>query len=132
MFFLSQSDKYGRQHSEYICRINATSNSNAFIKMLNSTEATVSVPFNAGPMLAEIKMRHVNTSIAMCPANILAKKTDHQSKWLGKDTEEFNKRHHRHRYFQPPRHIRPEDIFPISFRSKQVDGNKCKRVPAPS
>ena len=60
------------------------------------------------------------------PGQHIGKKTDHQSKWLGKDTEEFNKRHHRHRYFQPPGHIRPEDIFPISFRSKQVDGNKCK------
>ena len=52
----------------------ATNNSSAFIKMLNNTEATVSVPFSAGPMLAEIKIRQVSTSIAMCPASILAKR----------------------------------------------------------
>ena len=37
----------------------ATNSSSAFIKMLNSTEATVSVPLSAGPMLAEIKIRQV-------------------------------------------------------------------------
>ena len=35
----------------------ATNSSSAFIKILNSTEATVSVPFSAGPILAEMKIR---------------------------------------------------------------------------
>ena len=54
--------------------IKATSNSNPFIKILNSTEATVSEPFKAGPILADMNIRHVSTSIAMCPASILAKR----------------------------------------------------------
>lgn len=49
--FLRQSDKYGRKHGEYICLDEATNSSSAFIKMLNSTEATVSVPLSAGPCL---------------------------------------------------------------------------------
>ena len=52
----------------------ATNNSSAFIKMLNNTEATVSVPFKAGPILAEINIKQVSTNIAMCPASILAKR----------------------------------------------------------
>ena len=52
----------------------ATNSSSAFIKILNSTEATVSEPFKAGPILADMNIRHVSTSIAMCPANILAKR----------------------------------------------------------
>ena len=42
--------------------------------MLNNTEATVSVPFKAGPILADMNIKQVSTSIAMCPASILAKR----------------------------------------------------------
>ena len=99
----------------------ATNSSSAFIKMLNSTEATVSVPFSAGPILAEMKIRQVSTSIAMCPANILAKKTNHQCKRFREDPEKLDERHHRHRNFQPPRYIRPENIFPIMFGSENIN-----------
>ena len=40
--------------------------------MLNNTEATVSEPLIAGPMLADINIRQVSTNMAMCPDNMLA------------------------------------------------------------
>ena len=53
----------------------------------------------------------------------IGKETDHQGKRFGEDAEELDERHHRYRHFQPPRHIRPEDIFPVMLGSEDID---CK------
>lgn len=73
MFFLGQSDEYGRQHSEYICLDKCYQQLQRIHKDVEQHRGYGQRTINAGPMLAEIKMRHVNTSIAMCPANMLAK-----------------------------------------------------------
>ena len=53
----------------------ATNSSSAFTKNVEQYGSyRQCTPLSAGPMLAEIKIRQVSTSIAMCPASILAKR----------------------------------------------------------
>ena len=59
------------------------------------------------------------------PCQHIGKKTDHQSKRFCENSEELDKRHHRHRYLQPPGYIRPENIFPICLSSKNINGKEC-------
>ena len=59
------------------------------------------------------------------PCQHVSKKTDHQCKRFCENSEELYKRHHRHRYLQPPGYIRPENIFPICLSSKNVNGKEC-------
>ena len=54
--------------------IKATQQFQSVHKDIEQHRATVSEPFKAGPILADMNIRHVSTSIAMCPASILAKR----------------------------------------------------------
>ena len=50
----------------------------------------------------------------------IGEKPYHQRKRLGEDSQDFRQRDQRYRHFQPPWHIRPENVFPVMSVREQV------------
>ena len=58
------------------------------------------------------------------PCHDVGKQTDHQGERLGEYAEELDEWHDRNRQLQEDRRVGPEDVFPISLRPEQVDGQE--------
>ena len=55
----------------------------------------------------------------------IGEQTDHQSKWLGEDTKQFDSRHQWNREFQERWYFWPKDFFPIFFGTEYIDCYEC-------
>ena len=74
VLFLCQTDKHRRQHGKYIRLDKGHQQFQSVHKDIEQHRSYRQRTVQAVPILADMNIRHVSTSIAMCPASILAKR----------------------------------------------------------